>query len=205
MSLAECPALHLAFASLHVVLGHVGQAMLYRLRFGRSPMALYRPGPSAHATISRVVGLASIAWAGALIATATSGAFRGSAVGGPLFDAPSWLGWGVAALGLALMLIAQYTMGAHLRIGQHADDAPRTLRTTGLLAWSRNPIYVGSWGCLVGMSLWHPSVALLSTCAAVGAGIHGLVRAEETFLERRFGAAYHAYRERVPRYLGWPR
>lgn len=205
MSLVDSPALHLGFASLHVVLGHVGQGLLYRARFGRSPMALYRKGASAHATLSRVVGIASLAWAAALIATATSDTFRSSAPGRPLFDPPSPLGWSVAVAGLTLMLVAQYAMGEHLRIGQHSEDAPPTLRTTGLLAWSRNPIYVGSWGCLAGMSLWHPSAALLATCAVVGAGIHGLVRAEEAFLERRFGDAYRAYRARVPRYVGWPR
>lgn len=205
MSLVDAPALHLGFASLHVVLGHVGQGALYRVRFGRSPMSLYRAGRSTHASVSRAVGVASTLWAGTLIATATWDAFRSTWAGRALVSMPAWLGWSIAIVGLALMLVAQTTMGRHFRIGQHADDAPESLRTAGLLAWSRNPIYVGSWGCLLGMSLWHPSPALVATCALTGAGIHGLVRAEEAFLEARFGDAYRAYRARVPRYVGWPR
>lgn len=202
MSLVSAPWVHLGFASLHVLLGHFGQAAVFRARFRRSPMALYRRGETPHRATSRAVALASLLWAAALIATATSPAFRACAWGAALATPRAALGWAVAGAGMALMLVAQAAMGEHFRIGQHPDDAPDTLRTTGLLAWSRNPIYLGSWSCLVGMSLWHPNVSLLLSCALVGVGMHGLVLAEERFLAARFGDTFQRWKERVPRYIG---
>ncbi len=45
----------------------------------------------------------------------------------------------------------------------------------------------------------------VALCLAIGAAMHALVVEEERFLSARFGAAWEAYRRRVPRYLGWRR
>lgn len=207
MSLEDAPGLYLSFASLHVVLGHLGSSALYWLRFKKSPLALYRPesSPSAHRRITRLVSLASLAWAAALIATAFSPGLRASEPGRALFPIPALVGWVVAVLGLLLMVVAQASMGDVFRIGQDESDPPGELQRRGLHAISRNPIYVGSWGCLLGMTLWHPSEMLLTLVAMIAAGIHALVMAEELFLRERFGEAFVAYCRRTPRYLGLPR
>jgi protein-S-isoprenylcysteine O-methyltransferase Ste14 len=111
----------------------------------------------------------------------------------------------IAASGLALMAASQASMGAAFRVGQDEHDAPPELQRGGLHALTRNPIYVGSWTFLLGMTLWHPSALLLALCALVGLGIHGLVLAEEAFLRERFGATYAAYCAATPRYLGGAR
>lgn len=201
MTLADAPALHLAFASLHVLLGHFGSAAVHWIRFRRSPLVLYRGGASPHQRVTRAVSLASIGWATALIASATSSSFRASALGQALFPAPPLLAWGLALLGLALMLASQASMGQAFRVGQDEADAPPALCDSGLHARSRNPVYLGSWTALLGMTLWHPSAILLTLCTLIGLGIHGLVLAEERFLRARFGAAYEAYCQRTPRYL----
>ena len=201
MTLAEAPGLYLGFASLHVLAGHLGSALVYRLRFRRSPLVLYRAAASPHQRITRLVSVASLGWAAALVASATSRAFRESPAGRPLFACPLALGWALAAAGLALMVASQISMGASFRVGQDPRDPPAELRRRGLHAICRNPIYVGSWTFLLGMTLWHPSAALLALCAAVGLGIHGLVLAEERFLRARFGAAFDAYCRATPRYL----
>ena len=37
--LSEAPGVYLGFISLHVLAGHLGSSLVYRLRFGRSPLA----------------------------------------------------------------------------------------------------------------------------------------------------------------------
>ena len=85
MTLSEAPVLHLAFASLHLLVGHFGAAAVHWIRFRRSPLVLYRRGASPHQRITRAVSVASLAWAAALIASATSSAFRASLPGRALF------------------------------------------------------------------------------------------------------------------------
>jgi protein-S-isoprenylcysteine O-methyltransferase Ste14 len=201
VSLADAPGAHLAFASLHLLWGHLGAAAVHRLRFGRNPLVLYRGGAAPHQRVTRVVSALSLGWAAALVASALSGPFRAALPGRALFEVPAAISWGVAAAGLAVMASGQISMGPAFRVGQDEGDAPPELREAGLHALSRNPIYVGSWAYLLGMTLWHPSALLLLLCAGVGLGIHGLVLAEERFLRARFGAAYEAYCRRTPRYL----
>lgn len=201
MSLEGAPGLHLAFASLHLLVGHFGSAAVHWARFRRSPLVLYRRHDSPHQRITRLVSLASLAWAAALVASATSGWLRASLLGRALFPVPSFVSWGIAVLGLALMVASQASMGSAFRVGQDPRDAPTALRRDGLHAISRNPIYVGSWAYLFGMTLWHPSALLLALSALVGLGMHGLVLAEEAFLLERFGAEYAGYCARTPRYL----
>ncbi|WP_299016020.1 hypothetical protein [uncultured Caulobacter sp.] len=43
-------SLHVAIASLHVVLGHAGSSLVYRLRFRRSPLVVYGAPASPHRT-----------------------------------------------------------------------------------------------------------------------------------------------------------
>jgi protein-S-isoprenylcysteine O-methyltransferase Ste14 len=201
VTLEDAPGLHLAFASLHLIVGHLGAAAVHWIRFRRSPLVLYRRGASPHQRLTRAVSAASLGWAATLTASATSSALRASRLGRALFVVPPAAAWGIAALGLALMAASQASMGAAFRVGQDEGDAPEELRRDGLHALTRNPIYVGSWTYLLGMTLWHPSALLLSLCALVGLGIHGLVLAEESFLRGRFGATYAAYCARTPRYV----
>jgi protein-S-isoprenylcysteine O-methyltransferase Ste14 len=201
VTLASAPGVHLAFASLHLVVGHFGSAALHWIRFRRSPLVLYRRLDTPHQRLTRAVSVASIAWAAALVASATSASFRGWLPARALFVVSPLVSWSVALLGLALMAASQASMGAAFRVGQDPRDAPPALRRDGLHALSRNPIYVGSWAYLVGMTLWHPSTILLALCALIGLAIHGLVLAEEDFLRERFGADYTDYCARTPRYL----
>ena len=193
---------HVVVAALHAVLGHVGSSLVYRARYGRSALVVYRAGASPHRMWSRIAGLAAIAWAAGFVASAYSAWWIAQPFGRALFVVPWQLAWGIALGGLTLMLAAQVTMGAAFRIGQDERDAPVALRRTGIHARCRNPIYVGSWLALAGMTLWHPSIAMLATCLCAGISIHRLVRAEETFLRARFGAEFDAYCAVTPRY-GW--
>jgi protein-S-isoprenylcysteine O-methyltransferase Ste14 len=191
--------LHVVIASLHAVLGHFGSSIIYRARFGRSPLVVYRAGASPHRTRSRIAGLLGAAWGVAFVLSVYSSTWNAMAIARPLFAAPI-IAWSIALGGLALMLWSQIAMGVAFRIGQDDRDAPAELRRTGPHARCRNPIYVGSWLALAGMTLWHPSIVLLALCVAIGVSMHALVLAEEAFLRERFGDTFVAYCKTTPRY-----
>lgn len=202
MTLADAPLLHVSFASLHVLLGHFGSALIHRIRYGSSPLVLRTAPRSKHRDVSASLAWLSTAWALTLIALAFWPAMRDSVVGARLTVISPALSWSIALAGLALMLFAQASMGSAFRVGQDPARGPETLCITGLHRVTRNPIYLGSWTCLAGMTLWWPAPPLVVLCLAIGVGIHMLVLEEERFLRDRFGESFDEYVRRVPRYLG---
>jgi protein-S-isoprenylcysteine O-methyltransferase Ste14 len=78
----------------------------------------------------------------------------------------------------------------------------RTLVTTGIHAWSRNPIYLGMFLVYVGIGVVVRSpwilIVGLPLCVAIR---YGVVAREEAYLERRFGDAYRDYKARVHRWV----
>jgi protein-S-isoprenylcysteine O-methyltransferase Ste14 len=120
----------------------------------------------------------------------------------------SWLAWtpirwaGVAlvAAGYLAMNWCQRDMGASWRIGVRADDRT-ALVTTGVFAYSRNPIYLCALAIAAGLFLALPSAMTL--CILVySAFLHSLeVRLEEDHLFKAHGEAFRAYARRVPRWL----
>src|SRR6059036_2108016 len=73
---------------------------------------------------------------------------------------------------------------------------------TGPYRFSRNPIYLAFSLLQLGISIWINSVWLLATLAGAVALIHYVViRREEQYLERRFGAQYLEYKASVRRWL----
>ncbi len=75
------------------------------------------------------------------------------------------------------------------------------LRTTGWFAWSRNPVYVVTWGGLVGWGLIAnaaPVSLLLSLWAILYLAAPFL---EEPWLEREYGDDYRAYKAKTPRFF----
>ena len=66
----------------------------------------------------------------------------------------------------------------------------------------RNPLYAGGVLALAGLALAAGSLVLTGLVAGVAAAVHAwVVGVEEPRLRARFGAAYAAYLERVPRWL----
>jgi protein-S-isoprenylcysteine O-methyltransferase Ste14 len=78
----------------------------------------------------------------------------------------------------------------------------RTLVTTGIHGWSRNPIYVGMFLIYAGIGIAAPSPWMLILALPLAISIrYGVVAREEAYLERRFGDAYRDYKARVRRWL----
>ena len=81
-------------------------------------------------------------------------------------------------------------------------DPPKVLVARGLYRFVRNPIYLSVLAVLVGESLLFGSLALLRY-AVIWFVIFYLfvVFYEEPALERKFGASYKGYRQRVRRWI----
>ena len=115
-------------------------------------------------------------------------------------DGAAWVGVGLCAAGLGLLAWSLVSFGRSFRVGIDAER-PDKLITTGVFAFSRNPIYVAFALILLGQFLIFPNWILLVYLVA-GVGLfHRQVLREEAYLARHYGAEYEEYRRRVRRYL----
>jgi protein-S-isoprenylcysteine O-methyltransferase Ste14 len=130
------------------------------------------------------------------------------AFGWPFFDraelfasrAAHWAGGVACCAGLLLMAWSLVSFGSSFRVGID-NERPGALITSGIFAFSRNPIYV-AFGCvLLGEFLIQPHWLLLIYLVAGIVVFHRQVLREEVFLEQHYGAEYDAYQQRVRRYL----
>src|SRR5688572_9199109 len=81
-------------------------------------------------------------------------------------------------------------------------DPPHRLVTGRLYSWMRNPMYVAVVTILLGEAMFYGSVALLLWAVVVWILMNFFViYYEEPNLRRRFGPAYEAYLEHVPRWI----
>ena len=108
---------------------------------------------------------------------------------------------GVGAIVLALTVREFYVAGR----GTLAPwSPPRTLVTSGLYRYSRNPMYVGVLLILGGWAIGFRSWPLAIYAAAVAVAVHlRVLLHEEPFLARTHGDAWAGYRARVGRWIGW--
>lgn len=105
---------------------------------------------------------------------------------------------GAVAIGLGLIM---YILGAFL---SRIDDSIRNneLKTDGIFAFSRNPIYTAIIILCTGVILFSRNLALLVIPLFGVVWARGiLIRTEEKWLEERFGDAYRRYCQRVNRFV----
>ena len=102
---------------------------------------------------------------------------------------------------------AQPEAGLGLAVGEQDSavgidqDNPDRLITTGIFAFSRNPIYVAFACVLIGEFLVFPNWVTLIYVAAATALFHRQVLREEYYLKEHYGQEYASYCDRVRRYL----
>jgi protein-S-isoprenylcysteine O-methyltransferase Ste14 len=117
-------------------------------------------------------------------------------------DAAPLAGTGLAVLTLSLAwtIRAQGQMGRAWRIGIDKDQ-PAALVTAGIFGRSRNPIFLGMLGMLLGLMLCLPNAFSLLACGLGFVLLQMQVRLEEAHLINVHGAAYQDYSRRVPRWI----
>lgn len=105
---------------------------------------------------------------------------------------------GAVTIGLGLVM---YILGAFL---SRIDDSIRNneLKTDGIFAFSRNPIYTAIIILCTGVVLFSRNLALLFIPLFGTVWARSiLIRTEEKWLEDRFGEAYRHYCQRVNRFI----
>lgn len=112
-----------------------------------------------------------------------------------------WIGYLLVLLGIGLALSAVGRfMQAHTTLDPHGPVS--TIVTNGPYHFSRNPIYLGFVGLLVGFSFIFKSWWGLILSPVMMSMLHQLViRYEEAYLEKKFGERYTGYTTRVRRWL----
>ena len=113
---------------------------------------------------------------------------------------------GVAGLLLASIgqIIRVGTIGLAyiIRGGKDHQVYAEDLVTTGIYAHCRNPMYLGNSFLLAGLAAASNSWLFLLVGVPIAAIAHAsIIAAEEDFLRKKFGQAFDAYCQRVPRLL----
>lgn len=191
-----------AILMLTVGLSTLALAILRRRQSGRSPVVLTY-GDDAEGFAAR---LFRVIVAGLIVHLLAIAAFP-DAVSASLGRIPALDTPAIAAIGLVLMalgggltMLSQWAMRHSWKIGiPEQQDAP--LVTSGLYAFSRNPIYVGMITALIGTVLAVPNVISVALALSAWISISYQIRMEETHLSSAFGKAYGAYCQRVRRWI----
>ena len=111
----------------------------------------------------------------------------------------------------ALMVIAGWTVllicaREFARAGRGTPapyDPPRSLVTSGLYRFTRNPMYVGVVTAILGQALWFHSRVAVYYGIAMALAFHVTILVyEEPRLAKVFGERYLEYKKSVPRWIG---
>ena len=112
-------------------------------------------------------------------------------------------GWGglvlciAAVTGFAMSLAA---FGDSFRVGIDEKKSGE-LVTTGMFAYSRNPIYLCFITFFIGLFIIHRNIVILVSVVVFALAIHRQILREESFMISHYGEAYKEYCKKVRRYL----
>ena len=116
--------------------------------------------------------------------------------------------WGARLLGLVVLLLSGWLVRSAEAAMKRAGTDPRPDRpsvavvTDGPFRWTRNPMYLGTTGLYLGITLLINALWPLALLAPLLLVLHwGVVRREERYLEAKFGEPYQTYRARVSRWV----
>ena len=141
----------------------------------------------------------------AFIYTISSGVF-GLPMWKPLIT-PFWETRLSGAAGIALcaaavtgVMASLISFGNSFRVGID-DQKPDKLVTTGMFAYTRNPIYVCFNIFFIGQFLIHRNIVIAIAVVGFALVIHRQILREERFLTSHYGVEYEEYCKKVRRYF----
>lgn len=112
----------------------------------------------------------------------------------------SWIGVFFCLAGLSLLLWSLVSFGQSFRVGIDTEQ-PDKLITSGIFAFTRNPIYVAFAFILLSQFLIFSNWILLIYMLAGIWLFHRQVLREEDYLKKHYGKEYMEYYNRVRRYI----
>lgn len=120
-----------------------------------------------------------------------------------VFGTPGlWIGKALLLAGILLMAAAIFTMARHRTTVIPRRD-PSALVTTGVFAWSRNPIYLADALILTAAILWLDAVLALPLIVSFVWLIQSrFIRDEEARLTLAFGPEFDLWAARTRRWIG---
>jgi protein-S-isoprenylcysteine O-methyltransferase Ste14 len=121
-----------------------------------------------------------------------------------LLDNGSWLLLAGFIVGLAGQMTRMMTIGLVyiIRGGKNRQVYAEELVTTGIFAHCRNPLYVGNILMIVGLGMMSNSKMFIFIFIPLFLFFYqAIVRAEENFLENKFGQSYREYMKNVNRWI----
>jgi protein-S-isoprenylcysteine O-methyltransferase Ste14 len=107
----------------------------------------------------------------------------------------------LAGAGMLVLITGQRALAQR---GTSANPSMPTLALAkgGVYRFTRNPMYVGGMMALAGIALIFALDWLVVLMVPAAFVLHlGIVRREEQYLARKFGAEYRSYQAQAPRYL----
>jgi len=111
-----------------------------------------------------------------------------------------YIGLAILFVSLVWTVIAQGHMKNSWRIGIDSDTKTELI-TSGLFAFSRNPIFFGMILSLVGLFLTTPNALTVLFLALGYVLIQIQIRLEEEFLTKEHGQDYMIYKQKVRRFI----
>ncbi len=114
----------------------------------------------------------------------------------PALTASTSVGVVLIILGFVIALAATGTLG-----WSNAFGSKEGLRTNGIFAYSRNPIYVATWLGLAGWALILPTPIIVATLTCWAVLYLIAVFLEERWLGREYGEAFESYCRKVRRFV----
>ena len=120
----------------------------------------------------------------------------------PFWETPAsgWVGIVFCAAALTGFAASLKAFGDSFRVGID-EEKPDKLVTTGMFAFSRNPLYLCFILFFLGMFLIHRNVMVALASVFLTLAIHRQILREETFLKSHYGSAYEDYCKKVRRYF----
>ena len=120
----------------------------------------------------------------------------------PFWDtpAPGWVGLALCVLAIVGFAASLKSFGDSFRVGIDVER-PDKLVTTGMFAYSRNPLYLCIILFFTGSFLTHRNIVVLAALIIFLLAINRQIRREEDFLKKHYGAEFDDYCEKVRRFI----
>ena len=120
----------------------------------------------------------------------------------PLPAVTEMLAWPLFVVGTLIIISAAYTLSKYSGATGALGDPTRNLVVVGPYRWLRNPIYAGDILLLFGVAFFLSSFLLFFlACVSIPAFHFVVCLIEEPRTEKRLGAEYRKYKQKVPRWI----